>query len=626
MSTFKSFFYSSIYIIGISLIAVSSLLAQEGKMQPQWWFGGALGANFNFYSGNLQTLSTTTTTTSAFTKGSGAGLFVAPLLEFRPEGPWGGMMAVGFDSRRGSFDAVGGNNLSASINYLSVEPALRYTLSSTPLYLFAGPRLGFDVSKSYTYQPSGGTESSGDFSGIRSTVLTGQVGVGYDIPLSNPDANTQTELSPFVSFQFGEGPSSGESWSLTSLRAGIELKFGTTTELHQTEEKEIQFSLNAPKIIPNTRRVKETFPMRNYVFFDQGSSGIPARYVKLSAEEAKDFSEERLLQPKPEDLTGRSSRQLTVYHNLLNIFGDRLRKHKDATITLIGASMQGADDGRALAESVKQYLVNTFGIEAFRINTEGRTKPEHPSEKPGDTRELDLVRAEDRRVDITSSSEDVLQPVQIISLQEEPLDSDVLFTVAGAQDMLSSWSLEVTGDSGDVKKFGPFTSDQERISGKELLGKRMAGKYTVSMTAETKGGQLVKKEETMRLARSVSPEDSLGSRFSILFEFDESKTVATYADFLRNTVAPLIPDGGSVVIHGHTDIVGEESHNLKLSQDRAQETMKVLEEALTKSGKHNVKFDTYGFGADVRRAPFENRLPEERFYNRTVIIDIVPEQ
>jgi outer membrane protein OmpA-like peptidoglycan-associated protein len=80
-----------------------------------------------------------------------------------------------------------------------------------------------------------------------------------------------------------------------------------------------------------------------------------------------------------------------------------------------------------------------------------------------------------------------------------------------------------------------------------------------------------------------------------------------------------------VIIHVHTDIVGEESHNLKLSRDRAQETMAVLERVLAKNGKRRVKFDTYGFGEDVRRAPFDNRLPEERFYNRTVIIDIVPE-
>ena len=31
-----------------------------------------------------------------------------------------------------------------------------------------------------------------------------------------------------------------------------------------------------------------------------------------------------------------------------------------------------------------------------------------------------------------------------------------------------------------------------------------------------------------------------------------------------------------------------------------------------------------GFGDDADFAPFENKFPEERFYNRTVIIDIVP--
>jgi hypothetical protein len=30
------------------------------------------------------------------------------------------------------------------------------------------------------------------------------------------------------------------------------------------------------------------------------------------------------------------------------------------------------------------------------------------------------------------------------------------------------------------------------------------------------------------------------------------------------------------------------------------------------------------FGEDAGMAPFENNLPEERFYNRAVIIDIIP--
>jgi outer membrane protein OmpA-like peptidoglycan-associated protein len=153
----------------------------------------------------------------------------------------------------------------------------------------------------------------------------------------------------------------------------------------------------------------------------------------------------------------------------------------------------------------------------------------------------------------------------------------------------------------------------------------MKGQYKVELQGQTSDGQIVKKNETMKLVRSDEPEDAPGYRFSILFEFDQSKTVATYERFLTQTVVPLIANGSSVIIHGHTDIIGEESHNLKLSQNRAQETMNIIEQALVKAGKRRVKFDSYGFGEDVRRAPFDNRLPEERFYNRTVIIDIVPE-
>ncbi len=42
------------------------------------------------------------------------------------------------------------------------------------------------------------------------------------------------------------------------------------------------------------------------------------------------------------------------------------------------------------------------------------------------------------------------------------------------------------------------------------------------------------------------------------------------------------------------------------------------------AGKKGIKFEIFGFGEDAGMAPFENNLPEERFYNRTVIIDIIP--
>jgi outer membrane protein OmpA-like peptidoglycan-associated protein len=496
---------------------------------------------------------------------------------------------------------------------------------SSPVYFYFGPRVGFNFSKSFTYRELGSADVNGDWSGTRSAVLGAQAGIGYDFSLTDASASSQVKLSPFLAVHLGQGPRTEETWSLSSVRMGIALKFGSTAESGERLAGEVQFHVRAPKVIPIERRVRETFPMRNYVFFDEGSSTVPNRYVKLTREQAASFKEEQLLHPEPKDLTGRSKRQMMTYHNVLNVLGDRMRRYPTASVTLIGSSDQGASSGGALASAVKQYLVEVFDIDAQRIRTDGREKPPIPSVQPGGTRELELVRPEDRRVDITSASPELLEPVQIISLQEDPLDSDVQLSVTGAENYLASWSVEVADESGSVKRYGPYTGGQERISGRTILGDKLHGQYTITMVGETKDGKSVRKEEPVRLTRTDQPDEELGLRFSIIFEFDQSKTVATYERFLSSTVAPLIPDGASVTIHGHTDIVGEESHNLKLSRDRANETQNVLERALSRSGKRKVKFDTYGFGEDVRRAPFENRLPEERFYNRTVIIDIVPE-
>ena len=79
-----------------------------------------------------------------------------------------------------------------------------------------------------------------------------------------------------------------------------------------------------------------------------------------------------------------------------------------------------------------------------------------------------------------------------------------------------------------------------------------------------------------------------------------------------------------MIIHGHTDVIGETEYNFTLSQGRAAEAQRILQNALTSAGKNNVKFQTTGFGENESNSPFENKTPEERFYNRTVIIDIVP--
>ena len=217
-----------------------------------------------------------------------------------------------------------------------------------------------------------------------------------------------------------------------------------------------------------------------------------------------------------------------------------------------------------------------------------------------------------------------LKPVEIIAVQEAPLDSYVSFNVEGAKEAFSSWSLEIRDEKGTVQNFGPYTQEKVSIPGKSILGARPEGDYKVTMIGQTKSGKTVKKETSVHMVLWTPPEREEGMRFSVIFEFNESKAITIYEKYLTDIVTPKIPKGGTVIIHGHTDIIGDEAHNLKLSLARANEVRSIIESALSKAGRSDVKFEVYGFGEDQNLAPFENKFPEERFYNRTVIIDIIP--
>ncbi len=404
-----------------------------------------------------------------------------------------------------------------------------------------------------------------------------------------------------------------------------------------TIDPTVRFSVIAPREIPAERNVREIFPLRNYIFFDLGSKEIPDRYVLLAKDQVKDFKEDQVQLFTPKNLSGRSQRQMTVYYNVINILGDRLGKNPTATVRLTGASMEGQEDGKAMAESVKRYLVSIVGIEATRITTEGRVKPRIPSEQPGGTKELDLLREGDRRVSIWSTSpallmefvsgEDApLKPVEIIDVQKAPYDSYVTFNVEGANKAFTSWSLEIKDNNGAIQNFGPYSQEQVSMPGKSILGNQPEGTYQVKMIGQTKSGKTVIKDTTVTMVLWNPPVNEEVMRFSVIFEFNESKAIALYEKYLSDIVVPKIPEGGTVIIHGYTDIIGDELYNQTLSLARANDVRNIMVNALTKAGKNNVKFEVYGFGEDQKLSPFENKFPEERFYNRTVIIDIMPKK
>ena len=644
----KSLILSALILTGIQ----ASLQAQDQFTKPSWWFGGAVGANINYYNGSTQELNSDLTVPSPFHFGLGVGLYLAPLVEFHPpDSKWGIMLQEGYDNRKGSFSQTitpcnCPADLSTNLSYLTVEPSLRFNPFKFNFYLYGGPRLAFNLANSFTYK-QGEANLDPEFSNMRNTLISMQIGAGYDIPLLSQNKKTQFVLSPFVSFQpyFGQDPRSIETWNVTTLRLGAALKLGrghripppvvSVPAMVVVPDAEFKFSVYSPKNIPVDRRVRETFPIRNYVFFDLGSTEIPDRYVLITKDQVKDFRQDRLEVFTPKHLSGRSDRQMTAYYNVLNILGDRMLRNPSTIVRLSGASMQGPEDGKAMAESIKRYLVDVFGIDTSRIKTEGRVKPRIPSEQPGGTKELDLLREGDRRVSIWSESPVLLMEyqtgpdaplaaVEILAVQEAPVDSYVTFNVEGAKEAFSSWSLEVRDDQGAVKKFGPYTQVQVSIPGKFILGIRPAGDYLVTMVGKTKSGKTVRKETPVHMVLWTPSQQEEGMRYSVIFEFNQSEAIAIYEKYLTDIVTPKIPKNGTVIIHGHTDIIGDEANNLTLSLARANDVRGIFESALSKAGRTDVKFEVYGFGEDESLSPFANKYPEERFYNRTVIIDIIP--
>jgi outer membrane protein OmpA-like peptidoglycan-associated protein len=640
----------TLIVVTLLLLSFTKVNAQEEYTKPSWMFGVAAGANFNFYSGSTYMLNEGFTPLATFHKGNGVGLFLAPSIEYhRPDSRFGFILQAGYDSRRGSFDQVMTPcdcpaDLETKLSYITIEPSLRFAPFKSNFYLYGGPRFAFIQDKSFTYKQGtnpnfplqeANPDVKGDFSDMNKNIISMQIGLGYDIPLNGTTSKTQFVLSPFVAYHpyFGQNPRDVETWNITTVRAGAVLKFGQGKLIEPPATGEVSFSSTPPTNVATVKVVREVFPLRNYVFFNETSTAIPNRYVILNKSEVKDFKEDQVQFKTPNTVSGRSERQMLVYYNILNILGDRMVKNPNTKITLVGSSENGRQEGIVMAQNIKTYLVTVFEINENRIAVEGRDKPAVPSEQIGGTKELGLLREGDRRVSIESNSPELLmefqsgknaplKPIEIVTGNQNP-SNDVIFDVKGAEETLSFWTLQIIDEKGKTQNYGPYTQEQVSIPRKTIMGNQPEGNYKTIMTGTTKTGKVINQESTMFLTPYVAPVVQESIRFSVIYEFNESKAINIYDKYLTEIVAPKIPQNGTVIITGHTDVIGEVDYNKNLSLARANDVKSILEKSLAASGRTDVKFQVRGEGENEKLAPFENKYPEERFYNRTVIIDII---
>lgn len=647
-TTIKSIMLITVLLLG----SFSAVQAQDLKYtKPSWWFGAAAATNLNFYRGSTQQLNSDFRSPTAFHNGFGMEPFFAIDIEYhRPKSLLGFMFQAGYDVRDAKFNEIitpcdCPANLTSELSYITLEPSLRFTPFRSNFYLYGGPRFAFVQQKSFEYQlginpnfplQAVSPEIKGDFSEVKNTLISMQIGMGYDLAINAETSKTQWVVSPFVAFHpyFGQKPRATETLNVSTVRAGFIIKFGQGHPLAMPVDGTVQLSVVAPKNVPFVHKVRETFPIRNYVFFDEGSSKIPSRYIVLNKGQIANFKEDQIALNTPANMSGRSERQMVVYYNVLNILGDRMVKYPSTAVTLIGSSSEGADDGVVMAQSIKTYLVTVFGIASARIAIEGQVKPVFASEQPGGTRELELLREGDRRVSIESKSPELLmefqsgpttplKPIEIVTMDDNPENNAVVFDMEGSEEIFTSWNVLLKDERGKTKTYGPYTESKVSIPVTTVLGGQPEGDYKVVLNGNTKSGNVITKEATVHVVPYKAPVIQESIRFSVLYEFNESKSTSIYEKYLTEIVTAKITNGATVMITGHTDIIGEMDYNKNLSMARANDVKVILEKSLAKAGKTNVKLEIYGNGEDEQLAPFRNKYPEERFYNRTVVIDII---
>jgi WD40 repeat protein/outer membrane protein OmpA-like peptidoglycan-associated protein len=444
---------------------------------------------------------------------------------------------------------------------------------------------------------------------------------------------------PVVVPLLGEGAAAEISASITATfldNTGATLTFGANDTL-------------------KAREVRTTLirPLLNYVFFDENSSELPARYRIISREQTRGFDETNTAQAfTTASVKAKQVRGIDNYYHVLNILGKRLQTDSKFTARIIGCNSDiAAERGNTRlsqdrAEAVRQYFAATWGIEEKRLKVQARNKPERASS----SNDADGA-AENRRVEIFLEPQEAMSPVASNeALYTAEPDVVRLSCLAASQEDITEWSLDLlAAPAGSIAAIAkqriiatlsgtgtPPTTLDYRLSGSELrsIGNiaktaqlqfqlrviNQAGQFMLTKTLPT-----LVSLESLRDVRTVSRtardssqvSEGIGqneqiSRFALaFFDFDKATLSSQNLQIINAVKSRLQPESEAIIV-GYTDRVGDAAYNKRLSTDRAKTVAEMLP-GLSVSRK-----STSGVGESVLL--YDNDLPEGRFYCRMVEI------
>jgi len=359
-----------------------------------------------------------------------------------------------------------------------------------------------------------------------------------------------------------------------------------------------------------------------YTLKEKGSSEIPARYVRLSsAAETADFDEQNFRDT------------LEKYYQLLNIVGKRLAAAPTATITLVGCNDNvGEEKGKKKlssqrAEAVQSYLQSVWNVAPERITVEARNLPKNPS-----TSRSAEGQAENRRVEILATDPEILAPIRSTYLTTR-IDAPelILNPEIVAPHGIASWKLSAVNASGKLADLSGTGSPAKAIKiplGGDLRALAAGGDISVKMELLDLKGQGMTLtpapvkvnfiETSQRLAQKQ--DQRVQEKYAlILFDFDKDTIGGSNQEIIDKIVnrIKVLPQATADIV-GHTDNIGKEAYNLKLSERRALAVNKQLVTAFGEGVGDRIRFSGVGPNSPL----YENVSPETRSFNRTVTITL----
>jgi outer membrane protein OmpA-like peptidoglycan-associated protein/Mg-chelatase subunit ChlD len=390
----------------------------------------------------------------------------------------------------------------------------------------------------------------------------------------------------------------------------------------------VSYVLPPPTVTPASLTIEEirtidASPMLGHIYFANGSSEILPQYVRFAGPgETAGFD--------PQQLRG----TLEKYYQVLNIVGKRLIDHPEATITLVGCNANiGTEKGNKKlsaqrAEAVSNYLQQVWNIAPERMTIEARNLPEMPS-----VSRLKEGQAENRRVEIRSTVPAILSPIPSIYLATQiNTPALTLRTNVASPKAITRWKITAANDGGNLTELAgegaPASELKIPLPTKDLRTMATGGAISVKMELQdNKGHSVVFSPEPVKVnfiqtkQRLAQKQDlKVQEKYAlILFDFDKDTIDARNQDIVNQVAARIreLPQA-TVDIVGHTDNIGKEAYNIKLSDRRALAVYKLLAAAYGEAPGDRIRYSGVGPNTPL----YDNQSPEARSFNRTVTITL----